>query len=131
MFCKFFNKDVFTIYFNIFAPVTEKLFIKWRKCKNQFIPKVDLIIWWQVSWMDTNSTSSSYNCLTHEYWRLRIFEFMSTFLRPPFSKELHKFSFWFWESSFYKLRLFVFFVFFQLIVLRMRLLINCFENEVR
>ena len=30
------------------------------------------------------------DCLIHEHWRLAILEFMSTNLRLPFSKELHR-----------------------------------------
>ena len=74
----------------------------------KFIPKVDLIKWSGISFHSWNL--SSYNCLTHEHWRLPIFKFMSTYLRTPPSKELHKVSscsksyismlfFFLWERS--------------------------------
>ena len=50
----------------------------------------DIIKWSGISFLSWNV--SSHNCLTHEHWRLAIFEFMSTFLRPPSSKELHRVS---------------------------------------
>ena len=127
MYLKFFNINGFTVYFNIFvrpnwlrwnrrwninrrrkvlAPVTEKLFIKWRifesskskfEWNSKFVPKVDLFKWSGISFHSWNFWS--YNLLIHEHWRLSIFEFMSTFLENLLQKSYTEFHVWFWESS--------------------------------
>ena len=111
--------------------MTEKLFIKWRKCEIfessksrlewnlKFIPKVDLIKWSSISSHSWNFWS--YNCLTHGHSRLAIYKFTSTFLRSPFSKELHKGSCLVLGVKLLQMKTFCFLCISS---------INCFENEV-
>ena len=84
----------------------------------KFIPKVDLIKWNGVSFHWWNL--SSYNYLIHVHWRLAIYELMSTNLRPPSSKELHKFLCLILEGKFFQMKAFYIFCISS---------INCFENE--
>ena len=56
----------------------------------KFIPKVDSIKWYAISfhlWV-----LLSYNCAIHEDWRFAILKFISIFLRSPSSKEFHRVS---------------------------------------
>ena len=72
----------------------------------KFIPKVDLIKWSTISFHSWNL--SSYNHLIHEHWRLGIFEFMSTFLRPPSSKELNRVSCLILGAKLFQINVFIF-----------------------
>ena len=80
---------------------------------------MSLIKWSGISFHSWNLLL--YNRLTHEHWRLAIFEFMSTFLRPPSSKELHKVSCLILGVKLFQMKAFCFLCISS---------INCFENEV-
>ena len=75
-----------------------------------------------MKWISSHSWNlSSYNGLIHENWRYAIFEFISTFLKPPTSKELHK-------VSFLNLGVKLFQV--KDVCILCNSSISCFENEV-